>query len=645
MNPTPSVTTGSRVRRVLVLAILTLALAPLAAHPARAAAPDGVTLTLTPSQPSGVAAGTPITWTATSNDPRPLVYQFSVAYSALPARVVRDFSPTASFRWMPPVEGSYVVTAQAKEVSAVPGALGYGYNPTVQVAVSYSVTTPVTTMASLSATLNPLVAQYRAPSCPAGDAVVVQFRALGTTVWTPTNTLACSPPLTQAFYVAGLLPSTTYQLRHVVFNTRAVVVVSPMQTFQTGGLPTSVTFPTITVPVSPAAQSDPSAPLVDYQFTANPSSATQANPVVTNLAGQVVWYASEPDLTQVWSLRVDAGTQYLAGNDGQAPRTGGLNVLRSIDLGGIPLWETNIGAVNDQLALLGHRPIYGFHHDALPLPNGDLAVLAFTTRVITTTPMLGDAVLVLDQNLRVVWAWDAFEHLNPYRGPTLGDTCGAFPAGGFLCPVSSGPTTIDWLHANALTWSARDGDLVVSLRSQDWVIKLNYANGIGAGQVLWRLGKGGDFTLVPVTSTEPYPWFSHQHNATFVQGTTMILFDNGNTRCAAAAPGTCNSRGQELVLDEAARVVTQTLNVDLGNYSQAVGSAQRLANGNFNFDSGDQGAPPTIFGQAIEVQRDGTKVYVSQFAPALAYRAWRLQTMYSTINPPCPTCLPGHATP
>jgi len=66
MNPTPSVTTGSRVRRVLMLAILTLALALLAAHPARAAVPDGVTLTLTPSQPSGVAAGMPITWTAAS---------------------------------------------------------------------------------------------------------------------------------------------------------------------------------------------------------------------------------------------------------------------------------------------------------------------------------------------------------------------------------------------------------------------------------------------------------------------------------------------------------------------------------------------------------------------------------------------------
>ncbi len=99
------------------------------------------------------------------------------------------------------------------------------------------------------------------------------------------------------------------------------------------------------------------------------------------------------------------------------------------------------------------------------------------------------------------------------------------------------------------------------------------------------------------------------------------------------------------MLAEAARLAIQTLNVDLGNYSQAVGSAQRLANGNFNFESGDQGAQPAVFGQAIEVRRDGTKVYVSQFVPGLVYRAWRLQTMYSTINPPCPTCFLGQTTP
>ena len=34
------------------------------------------------------------------------------------------------------------------------------------------------------------------------------------------------------------------------------------------------------------------------------------------------------------------------------------------DLAGNPVRETNLAAVNAQLAALGHETIYGFHHDA-----------------------------------------------------------------------------------------------------------------------------------------------------------------------------------------------------------------------------------------------------------------------------------------
>jgi hypothetical protein len=178
------------------------------------------------------------------------------------------------------------------------------------------------------------------------------------------------------------------------------------------------------------------------------------------------------------------------------------------------------------------------------------------------------------------------------------------------------------------------------MRSQDWVIKINYNNGSGDGSVLWHLGKGGDFTLVPANPADPYPWFSHQHNPNHLDSTTMAVFDNGNTRCNGAAPGTCDSRGQEYVLNEQTMVATQTLNVDMGNYSPALGTAQRLNNGNFNFDSGDQGQPPNSFGQAIEVQRSGAVAFASRY-PGTVYRAWRLPTMYSQTNLACPTCAPG----
>ena len=145
--------------------------------------------------------------------------------------------------------------------------------------------------------------------------------------------------------------------------------------------------------------------------------------MATNLAGQVLWYAYQPDLTLVRSVNEANGLHYLFGfSRKQVATATDDNVLRVIDLAGNIVQETNIGAINDQLARLGDRPIYDFNHDALPLPNGDLAVIGYTGNYGPTPPVMGDDVLVLDQNLQVVWVWDSFAQL-PYRPPTLNDTC------------------------------------------------------------------------------------------------------------------------------------------------------------------------------------------------------------------------------
>ena len=100
--------------------------------------------------------------------------------------------------------------------------------------------------------------------------------------------------------------------------------------------------------------------------------------------------------------------------------------------------------------------------------------------------------------------------------------------------------------------------------------------------MLWRLGQGGDFQII---ASDPHPWFSHQHDPNFLAGdSTLVLFDNGNVRVAADADA--HSRGQVLQVDEENRVARVLLNADLGVYSSALGSAQRLRNGDFQFDAG-----------------------------------------------------------
>ena len=228
--------------------------------------------------------------------------------------------------------------------------------------------------------------------------------------------------------------------------------------------------------------------------------------------------------------------------------------------------------------------------------------------------------VVLDEDLQVAWVWDAFDHLDVNRGPVLGEIVHQGEGG----PDSIVPNypAVSWLHDNAVSLSPADGNLILSVRHQDWVIKIDYENGEGDGHIIWKLGQDGDFS---VNSTDPSPWFSHQHNVHYIDDSTLILFDNGNTR--RASDPNAHSRGQVWRLDEQNMTATLLLNADLGNSSDALGAAQRLSNGNFSFTSGFQGQPPNQFGQSIEVGPDGTQTYILQ-VDALLYRSFRVRTLY-----------------
>ena len=49
----------------------------------------------------------------------------------------------------------------------------------------------------------------------------------------------------------------------------------------------------------------------------------------------------------------------------------------------------------------------------------------------------------------------------------------------------------DWTHTNAIIYSADDGNLIISIRHQNWLVKIDYNNGAGTGDILWHLGLSG----------------------------------------------------------------------------------------------------------------------------------------------------------
>jgi hypothetical protein len=306
--------------------------------------------------------------------------------------------------------------------------------------------------------------------------------------------------------------------------------------------------------------------------------------------------------------------------------------FREFDLAGIAHAETNAGRVNEQLAVMGVHAINAFHHEAVMLPDGKYLVLADSDRILTDVQgsgdvdVIGDTILVLDANLQVVWAWDAFDHLDPTRAALLGETCSG-KASLACAPWHLAPTANDWLHGNSLQLTP-DGNILYSVRHQDWVVKIDYQNGAGTGAILWRLGKDGDFQI---TSSDPYPWFSHQHDANFEKdNASLLLFDDGDTR--QGLDPAAHSRGQVLKIDEQNRTASLTLNADLGAYSAALGSAQKLTNGHYHFDSGfiapPSGSSGPFFTQAVEVNAAGKIVFGLQIG-AQEYRSIRMRDLYT----------------
>ena len=586
-----------------------------------------VTVTLTPSVAPPQPVGTTIKFTAAVTDAPgiPFDFQFAVARSGSPFRVAQDYGIADFFNWTPSVrEGAYLIAVTARQKGGTAtGTAGAGFVITSRV----TGTQPV-----VSRTNHPLVVLFSAPACPAGSTIRVKFGRNPSYKYT--NSQLCTSDSSN-FFLSGLLPSTSYTANAEVI-TGGSTVSGPITNFKTGTINPQLPFPTVTPVQGPnqLISTDQNFVLLDYLGTVQPYV-----PTMLDLQGRIVWYygpIAAPGQTGGFGIRpVPANnTILLILNDpNQTPSA--QQILREVDLATNTVRQTSVASVSRQLQLAGKLGITSFHHDMIRLSNGHTVVIASQEKIFpagtqgSTEPVdiLGDAVIDLDENLQVAWSWSAYDHLDISRPAVLGETCSPGQAG--CPPVVLADVANDWLHPNSLNYEAQDGSIIVSLRHQDWLIKIDYANGTGSGAVVWRMGADGDFTI---TSTDPSPWFSHQHDAEFELGghTIMSLYDNGNTRVANNPGVTENSRGQVLVVDEPNRNVSLAVNADLGVYSAAVGSAQRLANGNFYFESGF--VLPGQTGRSTEVLQSGVPIYVFDYN-TLTYRGYRMYTLGSYEAP------------
>jgi hypothetical protein len=578
--------------------------------------------------------GTSVLWTATVQNAPPgelYDYQFSVALGAK-NQIARDFNTPSTFTWVPwTVEGSYSVSVVVRDITQQPYIV---YPP---VSVPYVLTPWVTSSggSAVNPTGHPLVALFSAGPCTAGHSLRVRFTQVGAQTSSTTNAVPCSQASAN-FLVAGMLPSTQYQMHWEEFANN-FQNSGPDVAFTAGPLPKN--FPkgtTYTVNVPPT-QHDAAFPLVLFHFIPDYGRPFIFWPTVTDLSGNVMWYYP----AQVLVTRTEVGGNFFTLSN---------KVLSEFDLSGNETLETNMNILNEQLAAKGYPVMSSFNaHETRRLPNGNILLIAARDETSTVyqggtkdkpVDILGDMVLVLDPNLQLLWAWDSFAHQDLSREATMGETCVHAAAG---CPLFSQQfaQANDWLHSNSAQMTA-DGNILLSERNQDWVLKINYNNGQGDGSVLWKLGPFGDFTILnppqnPCGDPQVFPWFTHQHDAAFQVQTSSLkvftVFDDGNLRFKQCG-GKGNSRGMMLTIAEATRKVTISLLADLGQFSPALGSAQLLVappNGVYaSFGNGLIGGGG--ISQATEVDMNGNIVYQLQ-ANDGSYRTYRMPDLYTPTLP------------
>jgi hypothetical protein len=240
-------------------------------------------------------------------------------------------------------------------------------------------------------------------------------------------------------------------------------------------------------------------------------------------------------------------------------------------------------------------------HELRVLPNRHALLMSYDKQIVDMSLIVpggnpqalvtGLIIQEIDANKNVVFQWRSWDHFE------ITDATHE----SMIAPQ------IDYVHGNAIELDY-DGNLMISSRHMDEITKIHRST----GKIIWRLGgKKNQFTFI----NDPDK-FSYQHDIRRLSNGNITLFDNGNYHIPNY------SRAIEYLLNEETKTATlvwQYRNTPV-IYGYAMGSAQRLSNGNTLIGWG--ATNPTL----TEVRPDGSKAIVLTFNTGVfSYRAFKYE--------------------
>jgi arylsulfate sulfotransferase len=211
------------------------------------------------------------------------------------------------------------------------------------------------------------------------------------------------------------------------------------------------------------------------------------------------------------------------------------------------------------------------HHDVNQVSNGNLVVLGTERRFLDnyytsekdptaprqTQPVMGDQIIEFTPEGEVVWTWNSFDFLDPFR---IG-----YETFNVYWRLRGFPDTLDWTHANNLVYDEKDNSLLASFRHQSAIVKVDRSTGelvwILANPQGWPLWLQDKLFTLEGEAEGQTRWFYHQHSPEPSHNGTVLLYDNGSFQAEPFEPYVkveqTYSRAVEYEIDEANGIIRQ----------------------------------------------------------------------------------------
>ena len=389
--------------------------------------------------------------------------------------------------------------------------------------------------------------------------------------------------------VVGLRPETQYQFTAFITNQAGETITSETQSFMTPALPFNL--PDLELKVS----SDSSYPGITIFSVAD----EDARFIGVDEAGIPVWYLHNNDVPMI--------------NNSPAIKHLGDGRLMLMLRGEV--WVIDIEG-----NILSSYQLPNYHHEATILSNGNIAILVDEFDDSSGNKVKGDRIEEYSPTGNLVWQWSSFEHLDTNRFPgalsTRTDTNGA----------------IEWSHSNAIHEQQDDGSLLLSVRSQSWVVNIDRSS----GDINWILGSAEGTTKASLQdkfiTLESGSWMSAQHTPMRTSNGDYLIYDNRNEAELAGIDN--NSRAVRYRVNSTTMTATQVWEHIVDKYTQSLGDVDELPNGNILIAAGGPGSNDDAYLLEVTAAQPSQVVWELNVKHDKVYRAERIgwEDILSTGN-------------